>query len=475
MPLDKTTGMVASGRADLPDHTPPPVSAYVTISELPALVEDGEVSTVELVMADMQGRLQGKRVTARHFLDVIVRSGCEAQSYVLATDVEMNAVEGYSIASWSTGYGNMVMQPDFDTMRRLPWHPGSVLVFCDLFDQRGAAVTVSPRQMLQAQLDAVTARGWHALAGTELEFQLFATTYEEAWRTGYRTLQPVSDYSADYSMLDTRGSGALLADLNRDLGAAAIDIETIVSEAGLGQHEIVLACREAMITADNHALAKFSTKHVAAAAGQSATFMAKLDRHVGNACHIHFSLRDDSGSPVFAGDDQYGFSSTMRSFLAGQLAFLPELTLLFAPNINSYKRFVEGSYAPTSVSWGLDNRTCALRVLGRGTSLRFEHRLSGADVNPYLALAAIIAAGLRGVEDGLELPDPMTGNAYDAGLPKVPATLRDAAALFRDSDVAAKAFGDNVVRHYVRMAELELEQFDRAVTDWEKFRGFERL
>jgi glutamine synthetase len=308
-----------------------------------------------------------------------------------------------------------------------------------------------------------------------MEFQIFANSYEEAWTTGYRTLKPVSSYSADYSLLDTRGTGTLLTDLYRDLSRANVDIESIVSEAAPGQHEIVLKCQDALTTADNHAFAKFSAKQVAAGHGQSLTFMAKIDQNAGNACHIHFSLRAEDDTPVFAGDDEFGFSPAMRSFLAGQIAFLPELTLLLAPNINSYKRFVEGSYAPTAISWGHDNRTCALRVLGHGKSLRFEHRLPGADVNPYLAIAAITAAGLRGIEESLELEPPTTGNAYAKDLPHVPTNLRDALELFRTSEMAAKAFGESVVNHYARMAEHELDQFEQAVTDWEKYRGFERL
>ncbi|QOT19848.1 glutamine synthetase family protein [Paenarthrobacter sp. YJN-5] len=447
----------------------------LTVETFKAEVEAGLIDIVEMVVVDMQGRLQGKRLAAQYFLESVLHGGSEAQSYLLATDVEMGGVEGYSIASWSTGYGNLVMQPDASTLRRMAWSPSAVSVLCDVFDQQGAPMSVSPRQLLRRQLDELAARGWTAVTGTEMEFQIFTNSYEEAWNTGYRNLQPVSSYSADYSLLDTRGIGPLLADLYRDLAGAKVDIESIVAEAAPGQHEVVLKCRDALTTADNHAFAKFAAKQIAATRGHSLTFMAKIDQNAGNACHIHFSLRAEDDSPVFAGDDTFGFSPVMRSFLAGQLAFLPELTLLLAPNINSYKRFVDGSYAPTAISWGHDNRTCALRVLGRGKSLRFEHRLPGADVNPYLAIAAIVAAGLRGIEDGLELQAPTTGNAYTKDLPHVPNNLRDALRLFRESETAAKAFGEDVVAHYARMAEHELQQFDQAITDWEKFRGFERL
>lgn len=448
---------------------------HVDVEQLRQMVESGEVGAVELVLVDMQGRLQGKRVSAQYFLDVVARSGCEAQTYLLATDVEMKTVEGYELASWSTGYGNLVMRPDLSTMRRLPWHPKSVLAFADVFDRDGAPVAVSPRQLLRSQLSRLDEHGWSALVGTELECQLFDDTYQDGWRSGYRSLRPVSDYGSDYGMLDTRGTGGFLAALGEDLRAAGIDVEGILAEAGPGQHEIVLGVNPALAAADNHTLAKFGVKQIAAAAGRSATFMAKLGAYEGNSCHVHFSLRDSDHAPVLEGDGQHGFSDVMRGFLAGQLAYLPDLTLMFAPNINSYKRFVHGSYAPTAVSWGYDNRTCALRVVGSGRSLRFEHRLPGGDVNMFLALSAIVAAGLRGVKERLQLPEPLTGNAYEAHLPRVPLSLSEALVAFRSSDVAAEAFGEDVVRHYCRMAEIEIEEFGRSVTDWEKFRGFERL
>ena len=447
----------------------------VSLDELRQLVDLGEVDTVELVVVDLQGRLQGKRVTASHFFDVVMSGGSEAQNYLLATDIDMSTVDGYDLASWSSGYGNMVMHPDLSSLRRLPWHPGSVLAFCDVRDRSDQPLMVSPRQLLRDQLGQLAVHGWTALTGTELEFELFENSYQEAWRDGYRSLRPATHYGSDYAMLDTRGNGAFLSRLTRELTQAGIEIESVLSEAALGQHEIVLSCGDALTTSDNHALAKFGSKQVAASEGKSLTFMAKLDEHEGNSCHIHFSLRDLDGQPVFAGNDKYGFTPVMRSFLAGQLAFLSELTLLFAPNVNSYKRFVDGSYAPTVISWGFDNRTCALRVVGSGTSMRFEHRVPGGDVNMHLAMAAIVAAGLRGVSEQLELGDPMPGNAYASGHPRVPGSLRAALRMFQDSKVASEAFGADVVRHYSRMAEIELETFDRAVTDWEKFRGFERM
>jgi glutamine synthetase len=448
---------------------------WVSLDDLRSLVSDGEVDIVELVVVDMQGRLQGKRVTAQHFLDEVVERGTEAQNYVFATDVEMSAIGGYDSASWATGYGNMIMRPDTASMRRLPWHPGSVLALCDAHDRSNEPVRVSPRQILRSQVERLASRQWSAVTGAELEFQLFDNTYEEAWREGYRSLRPASQYGSDYGMLDTRGNGVLLSQLTRQLAGAGVGIEAVLSEAALGQHEIVLSRADALTTSDNHALAKFGAKQVVAAAGKSMTFMAKLDEHEGNACHVHFSLRDAQGDPLFAGDDNQGFSTIMRSFLAGQLEFLPELTLLLAPNVNSYKRFTEGSYAPTVTAWGFDNRTCALRVVGQGHSLRFEHRLPGGDVNLHVAMAAVIAAGMRGVEEQLQLGPPLVGNAYISSLPRVPSSLGLSIELFRNSKFADEAFGADVVSHFVRMGEVELEEFGRSVTDWEKVRGFERM
>ncbi|HMM94046.1 glutamine synthetase family protein [Phycicoccus sp.] len=436
---------------------------------------NGEIGTIEVVLIDMQGRLQGKRAQGRHFVERVMSDGTEAQNYLLATDIEMNTVQGYELASWSSGYANLRMRPDLSSLRRLPWHPESLLVLCDLEDRDGVPLAMSPRQVLRNQLSQLEIHGWTALVGTELEFLVFRDSYEAAWSEGYRDLTRVSQYGIDYSMLDTRGTGGFLSRLIRSLEGAGVDIEGVLSEANLGQHELVLAFTDALRACDNHVVAKFGAKQVAASEGLSLTFMAKFDSNEGNSCHIHFSLRDLSGRPVFAGTGTHGFSDIMESFLAGQLAYLPELTLMFAPNVNSYKRFVEGSYAPTAISWGFDNRTCALRVVGSGASLRFEHRLPGGDVNPHLAVSAIVAAGLRGIGEKLSLAEPISGNAYASAMPTVPTNLREALRLFRESEVASAAFGAEVVNHYSRMAEVELEAFDRSVTDWEKFRGFERM
>src|SRR4051794_5156774 len=423
----------------------------------------------------MQGRLQGKRLTAEFFLDSVVDHGAEGCSYLLAVDVDMNTVEGYAMSSWSSGYGDFVMQPDLSTLRHIPWQEGTVLVIADLLWHDGSPVPASPRQILQRQTARLAERGWTAYVGTELEFMIFRDTYENAWRKGYRDMNPANLYNVDYSLLGTARVEPLLRRIRNAMTGAGLTVESAKGECNFGQHEIAFKYTDAMTTCDQHGIYKNGAKEIAAEEGMSLTFMAKYDAREGNSCHIHLSLRGDNGQPVFAGDGQHGFSPLFEQFLAGQLACLPELTLLLAPNINSYKRYVAGSFAPTAVAWGRDNRTCALRVVGHGPSLRFENRVPGGDVNQYLAVAALIAAGLHGVDNGLSLEPELVGNGYESDKPRVPATLREAASLFEHSTVARAALGDDVVDHYVNNARIELAAYDAAVTDWERFRGFERL
>ena len=447
----------------------------LTVPELRALVEAGTVDTVLVAMVDMQGRLQGKRCAARYFLDAVVPHAAEACNYLLAVDVDMNTVGGYAMSSWERGYGDFVLRPDLSTLRRVPWQEATALVLCDLTWENGDPVVPSPRQVLRAQLDRLAELGLRAFVGTELEFIVFGDTYEEAWRAGYRGLTPANQYNVDYSMLGTARIEPLLRHIRNAMAGAGMQVESAKGECNPGQHEIAFRYAEALATCDNHSIYKTGAKEIAAAHGNSLTFMAKYDEREGNSCHIHLSLRDEQGTPVFAGDRQHGFSPLMEHFLAGQLACLRELTYFLAPNINSYKRFVAGSFAPTTVAWGRDNRTCALRVVGHGESLRFENRVPGGDVNPYLAVAALIAAGLHGVRNELPLEPELVGNAYTADRPRVPATLRDAADLLAGSEVARDAFGEDVVAHYLNAARVEQAAFDAAITDWEKFRGFERL
>ena len=448
----------------------------LSVDDLRAAVGAGSIDTVLLAFTDMQGRLQGKRCAARYFLDEVVPHAAEACNYLLAVDVEMNTVDGYAMSNWERGYGDMVLRPDWSTLRQVPWHEATALVLCDAEWADGSPVLASPRQVLRRQLDRLAERGLAADVGTELEFMLFADTYADAWRKGYRSLEPANQYNVDYSMIGTARVEPVLRHIRNGMAGAGMIVESAKGECNLGQHEIAFRYADALTTCDNHAIYKTGAKEIADQAGMALTFMAKFDEREGNSCHVHISLRDVDGGGVFAGDGQHGFAPVFEQFIAGQLACLRELCFLFAPNINSYKRYAAGSFAPTAVAWGMDNRTCALRVVGHGPSMRVENRVPGGDMNPYLGVAALIAAGLHGIEQELVLEPELIGNAYTAeGLPRVPSTLREAAELFAASTVAAKAFGSEVVEHYANAAKVELTAFDATVTDWERRRGFERL
>jgi glutamine synthetase len=461
-----------TGGLDVTDRTPP-----LSVDELRVLVERQEIDTVVLAFTDMQGRLQGKRFAARHFLDEVLEEGTEGCNYLLAVDVELNTVDGYAMSSWERGYGDFAMHGDDATLRRVPWNPGTAMITADLSWNDGSPVVASPRQILRRQLERLAERGWSAYAGTELEFMVFQDSYESAWDNGYRGMTPANQYNVDYSVLGTGRIEPLLRRIRNDMGAAGMTVEAAKGECNLGQHEITFRYDEALTTCDQHVVYKTGAKEIAAQEGRALTFMAKYDEREGNSCHIHLSLRDrESGASVLADPDgPHGMSKLMRHFLAGQLAALREFTLLYAPNINSYKRFQPGSFAPTAVAWGPDNRTCALRVVGRGPAHRFENRVPGGDVNPYLAVAGMIAAGLHGIDNELELPEACTGNAYTGDAAHVPTTLREAAGLWEESAVAREAFGAEVVEHYRTMARVEQEAYDTAVTDWERFRSFERM
>ncbi|MCQ6554227.1 glutamine synthetase family protein [Streptomyces sp. C10-9-1] len=452
-------------------HRTPPLS----LSDLRARVDRGEVDTVVLAFPDMQGRLQGKRFAARFFLDEVVDHGTEGCNYLLAVDAEMNTVDGYAMSSWERGYGDFAMHADLGTLRPTPWHEGTALVVADLAWHDGAPVAAAPRQILRRQLERLAERGLTAQVGTELEFIVFRDTYEQAWDRGYRDLTPANQYNIDYSVLGTGRIEPLLRRIRNEMTGAGLTVESAKGECNPGQHEIAFKYDEALVTCDQHAVYKTGAKEIAAQEGYSLTFMAKYNEREGNSCHIHLSLQDADGRNAMAGDGPGGMSPLMRHFLAGQLAALREFTLLYAPHVNSYKRFQPGSFAPTAAAWGHDNRTCALRVVGHGRSMRFENRLPGGDVNPYLAVAGLVAAGLHGVEQRLELPEPCTGNAYAEDHAHVPTTLREAAELWETSAVAKAAFGDEVVAHYRNMARVELDAFDAAVTDWELRRSFERM
>jgi len=447
----------------------------LSIEELRGEVDAGGVDTVLVALTDMQGRLQGKRLHARYFLDVVLEHATEGCNYLLAVDVDMNTVDGYAMSSWASGYGDFVLKPDLSTLQRVPWHAGTVMVLADVLWEGGEAVSVSPRQILQRQTARLAEAGMSAYVGTELEFLLFRDTYEQAWSAGYRNLTPVNQYNVDYSLLGTARVEPLLRRIRNNMAATGMTVESAKGECNLGQQEIVFRYAEAVRACDGHVVYKNGAKEIAAQEGYALSFMAKYDEREGNSCHIHCSFRGADDSLVLAGATDDGLSPLGRSFIAGQLAYLRELTLLLAPNINSYKRFVEGSFAPTALTWGRDNRTCALRLVGHGPSLRLENRVPGGDVNPYLATAAIIAAGLAGIEQQLELEAACTGNAYVSDAPRVPASLEHALQLWEASDFARATFGADVVAHYANNARVELAAFGRSVTDWERYRGFERL
>ena len=443
----------------------------MTIDELKKAVAEGTVDTVLLAIADMEGRLQGKRLTASHFLAEVLEHGAEGCNYLLAVDVDMETVGGYAMASWERGYGDFVMKPDLDSMRPIPWQEGTVMLLADLEWHDGKPVVASPRQILRRQLARLADRGLIANAGTELEFIVFKTPYEDAWRSGYRDLDPANLYNVDYSLLGTARVEPLIRRIRNEMAGAGLIVENSKGECNLGQHEINFRYGEALRTADEHAIYKNGAKEIAAQEDHSITFMAKFNEREGNSCHIHCSLADaETGANAFGADQEM-----FDRFVAGQLACMREMTLMFAPYVNSYKRFVEGSFAPTAVAWGHDNRTCSMRVVGHGESLRVENRLPGADVNPYLALSAMIAAGLHGIDNELPLEPALEGNAYTSDAPRVSTNLYEARDLFSASEVAREAFGEEVVDHYLNRAKVELDAAEAAVTDWDRYRGFERL
>ena len=472
-PLETARGALAIRASFMRNRFDFSTFTTVTLQELTDAVARGEVDTVLLAMTDMQGRLQGKRLTATHFLEEVAEHGAESCNYLLAVDVDMRTVDGYAMSSWERGYGDMVLVPDLETLRPVPWQEGTAMCLADVAWPDGTDVVASPRQILRAQLARLAERGWRANAGTELEFLVFLDTYEQAQGKGYRDLRPANLYNVDYSLLGTARVEPLIRRIRNSMVAAGMVVEDSKGECNFGQHEINFHYADALRTADEHSIYKNGAKEIAAQEGVAISFMAKFDEREGSSCHIHFSLADDSDSPtpLFARDERL-----FHSFLAGQLACLREMTLLLAPHVNSYKRYAAASFAPTTVAWGHDNRTCSLRVVGHGPSLRFENRVGGADLNPYLALSALIASGLHGIDAGLELEPALEGSAYTASeRPHLPVTLADARELFAASEVAREAFGEEVVAHYLNAADVELQTFAAAVTDWERVRGFERL
>lgn len=452
------------------------MTAPLSLDELTRLIKSGEIDTVVVVMTDMQGRLVGKRIHGSFFIDEIAHHGTEGCNYLLAVDVDMNTVPGYAMSSWEKGYSDFALIPDFSTLRRIPWQPGAAMVTADVQWLDGKDVVASPRQILKRQIAALEKAGLKSFVGTELEFIVFNDSYEEAWQKGYKGLTPSNLYNVDYSILGGSRLEPLLRAIRLHMSGAGMNVESVKGECNYGQHEIAFRYDDALVTCDNTVIYKNGAKEIASDMGYALTFMAKFNEREGNSSHIHLSFRDSDGSLVLADEkDPEGLSSIGRSFIAGQLAHARELTLMFAPNINSYKRYVPGSFAPTAIRWGRDNRTCAYRLVGHRQSLRLENRIPGGDVNPYLAVAGMIAAGLDGISKKMTLEPAFSGNAYDSDSLRVPSTMAEARKLWSESPWIRDVFGSEVQDHYTNFADVEMTAFGKAVTDWELFRNFERF
>ncbi len=442
----------------------------LTFEDLRSHVATGEIDTVVVAFTDMQGRLMGKRLHAEFFVEEMeAEHSVEGCNYLLALDMEMDTVPGYAMASWEQGYGDFAVSPDMGTLRPIPWLEGTALVLGDVLWHDGSPVQPSPCQVLRAQIERAEAHGLTPMAGSELEFYLLKETFAEAHEKGYAGLTPSVPYVLDYHILGTTYDEPLIRAIRNGMQAAGIKVETSKGEAWPGQQEINFRYSDALTMADNHVVYKNGAKEIAFQHGQSITFMAKpFADWVGNSCHIHSSLVR-GGEAAFATDD-----ALFDSWLAGQIACAKELAVFFAPTINSYKRYAAGSWAPTTLAWGHDNRTCGFRVVGHGKAKRVETRIPGGDVNAYLAFAAMIAAGLYGVENGLTAPPPLTGNAYVSDAERFPATMGEAIAALEGGTMARAAFGDHVIDHYLNYARTEQSLYNRFVTDWERTRYYER-
>ncbi len=454
------------------------MSGNLDLDGLKKLVKSGDIDTVVVAMVDMQGRLMGKRVTGNFFLDSVVEEthGCD---YLLTVDMEMEPVPGYEAASWDLGYGDFTFKPDLNTLRRIPWLEGTALVLCDILDHHHhAEVPHSPRAILKRQLARLKEKGWVAKMASELELYVIDESFQSAREKNYRDLKHAGWYIEDYHIFQTTKEEGLIRAIRNGMEAAGIPVEVSKGEWGPGKEEINLRYAEALEMADRHVIYKNGAKEIAYLQGKAITFMAKLRYDLaGSSFHLHSSFWDAaSDKPLFYdADAEHGMSSLFRHYLAGLLACAPQLIYFFAPNINSYKRFQAGSFAPTKIAWSIDNRTAGFRTLGPGAGTRVECRIPGADANPYLAYAAILAAGLHGIENQLELGPPFQGNVYEGeGVPDVPKTLREALAELDKSEVLRAALGDAVIDHYLHAGHWEQREYDRRVTDWEVIRNFER-
>ena len=449
----------------------------LTFDALKSLVSSGEIDTVLVCIVDMQGRLMGKRFHVQNFLDHAVDE-THCCNYLLATDLVMSTPSGYKATSWEKGYGDYVMRPDLGTMRFVPWLEGTAMVLCDILDHHHhAPVPHYPRAMLAAQVARLEEMGFSAAMATELEFFLFEKDYRTNQKEGYRALVPFNGHNEDYNLFQTTKEESILRPLRNHLVGAGVPVENTKGEAELGQQELNIRYSDALDCADNHTIAKHATKEIAWAHGVSASFLPKWKAgKVGSSSHVHMSLWKGGEASFYDEGAEFGLSALGRQFTAGLLKYAPDIMVFLAPYVNSYKRFAPGTFAPTKTVWSVDNRTAGFRLCGEGTKgVRMECRIGGSDINPYLAQAALLAAGIAGIEEELELSAPVRGDIYaDDDAQEVPRTLRDAMETLKASDMLRSAFGSDVVDHYYRAAEWEQEEFDRAVTDWEIERGFER-
>lgn len=449
----------------------------LTFDELKSAVSSGTFDTVLACFPDMQGRLMGKRFHAVNFVETSYKE-THCCNYLLATDLEMATPDGYAATSWESGYGDYVMQPDLSTIRPVPWLEGTAMVLCDILDHHThAEISHSPRAVLKRQINRLNELGFDAMMATELEFFLFENSFDDIRKGGFRDLSPISGYNEDYHILQTTKEESVMRPIRNHLYAAGLPIENSKGEAEAGQEEINIRYADAMDCADHHTIAKNAIKEIAWAHGRAATFLPKWDHNrVGSSSHVHQSLWKDGEPAFYDADDALGMSTLMKHYMAGLIAYAPDYTFFLAPYINSYKRFAKGTFAPTKTVWSVDNRTAGFRLCGDGTKgVRVECRIGGSDLNPYLAQAAMLAAGIKGIEDKMALPSPTRGDVYeDAKAADIPQTLRAATETLRNSSFLRAAMGEDVIDHYTRCAEWEQEEFDRVVTDWEIARGFER-
>ena len=446
----------------------------LSLDELTGEAERGSIDTVVTAFTDMQGRLIGKRIEVSYFLDQVVDHGVEGCNYLLALDMEMDPVPGYEMANWEKGYGDFGIVADIATLRRIPWLDRTAMVLCDVVGHDGSPVPASPRQVLIAQYERAHELGYTPLFASELEFYLYKQSYAQAHEQDYRNLTPTIPYILDYHILATTMDEDVLGPVRRGMQGAGIPVEFSKGEAWYGQHEVNTRYANAVTSADRHTIYKNGVKEIAFLNGVSATFMAKpSEKDIGSSCHIHSSLLEASGGAAFIDGEEE--TDVFRHYLGGMRARLRELALFIAPSVNSYKRYAAESWAPTSISWGRDNRTCGFRIVGHGQSRRVECRIPGADVNPYLGYAALLAAGLDGIENGTDPGPELIGNAYEESKAEpFPSTLHEAVDLWERSEFARAAFGEQVWDHYLNYGRTEQRLFDQVVTDYERRRMFER-